>query len=253
MYASRLWWMLRWLGHDAVAVLNGGWGNGAPKSDITAQRRDRAAADLCRTPRPEMLAHGNRRRRPRRDQADWRLLDARSPDRFRGENETLDPAAGHIPGAANYFFKTNLGADGTFKTPRRPAWAPDGRLGGASPAQTICYCGSGVTACQNLLALEHAGLGGAKLYVGSWSEWSSDPARPSDASRRSNCRPRSVIADADPAHLEIRPGRQRNRESPYSTLGNPGSGPPSTSVTTQQSASSGRAEHFASTRRRESE
>lgn len=178
MYASRLWWMLRWLGHDRVAVLNGGLKKWLAEERITAPGTETATPQIFTArPRPEMLAtavdvdaHAH--------QAGWRLLDARSPDRFRGENETLDPAAGHIPGARNYFFQTNLGADGTFRTRDDLRGRFTDALADAPPAQTICYCGSGVTACQNLLALEHAGLGGAKLYVGSWSEWSSDPARP---------------------------------------------------------------------------
>src|SRR5207247_2402961 len=107
----------------------------------------------------------------------WRLLDARAPERFRGETEPIDRVAGHIPGAANYFYMSNLDDTGTF----RPAEEVRARLheaiGDVPPDHVVCYCGSGVTACHNLLALEHAGLQGAKLYVGSWSEWSSDPSR----------------------------------------------------------------------------
>ena len=109
---------------------------------------------------------------------DLRLVDARSPERFQGLQETLDPVAGHIPGARNHFFKTNLGADGTFLDPSelRRRWTDT--LGAPSAEGAIIYCGSGVTACHNLLALERAGLTGARLYPGSWSEWSSDPERP---------------------------------------------------------------------------
>jgi thiosulfate/3-mercaptopyruvate sulfurtransferase len=106
------------------------------------------------------------------------LVDARSHERYRGMNETLDKVAGHIPGAANYFFQRNLADDLSFKSPEelRAQWAPV--LKGRDPKDVVVYCGSGVTACHNLLALEHAGIHGAKIYPGSWSEWSSDPSRP---------------------------------------------------------------------------
>lgn len=98
------------------------------------------------------------------------LLDARSPDRYRGENETLDPVAGHIPGAVSRFFKWNLDADGSFKAPSALRKDLDAVIGAREPADVIHYCGSGVTACHNLLAMEIAGLGGSRLYPGSWSE-----------------------------------------------------------------------------------
>jgi thiosulfate/3-mercaptopyruvate sulfurtransferase len=106
------------------------------------------------------------------------LVDARAEPRFRGESETLDRKAGHIPGARSFFFQRNLADDRTFKSPTeiRDEWASV--LGATTPEQVVMYCGSGVTACHNLLALEHAGLPGARLYPGSWSEWSSDPNRP---------------------------------------------------------------------------
>lgn len=173
MFAARLWWMLRWVGHDAAAVLDGGlpaWtAQGLPLSTEAASR-----------------PHGNLQRRTalvRTVGADdilarqeLTVLDARAPDRFRGENETLDPVGGHIPGALNRFFKDNLQADGRFK----PAAQLRLELGAlvASPASAVMQCGSGVTACHNLLALEVAGMPGAALYPGSWSEWCSDPARP---------------------------------------------------------------------------
>jgi thiosulfate/3-mercaptopyruvate sulfurtransferase len=108
------------------------------------------------------------------------LVDARAPERFEGRNETIDRAAGHIPGAVNHFFKTNLAEDGTMLTPDalRPAFVH--LLSGRDPSEAVMYCGSGVTACHNLLALEHAGLPGARLYVGSWSEWSADSSRPTE-------------------------------------------------------------------------
>jgi thiosulfate/3-mercaptopyruvate sulfurtransferase len=108
---------------------------------------------------------------------EWRLVDARAPERFRGEVEPLDRVAGHIPGAVNHFFGTNVDG-GVFKRPEELREQFSRTLAGTAPDHVVCYCGSGVTACHNLLAMEHAGLGGAQLYVGSWSEWSADPSRP---------------------------------------------------------------------------
>ncbi len=176
MYAARLWWLLRWIGHPAVAVLDGGlaaWasqdlplvtpvatnphGNIAEKHSLT---RTADVADVVSN-----LALQTRT-----------VIDARAQDRFRGENETMDPVGGHIPGAKNRFFKDNLQADGRFKSAAdlKHDFAPlfD------SPHNAIMQCGSGVTACHNLLALEVAGLSGATLYPGSWSEWCADAARP---------------------------------------------------------------------------
>lgn len=178
MYAGRLWWMLRWMGHDAVAVLDGGlarWQrDGHP---VRGGLETATAATFRGAPRPgwrltvdEVAAGlGNPARL---------LVDARSNERYRGMNETLDKVAGHIPGAANYFFQQNLADDKTFKSPEelRAQWAPV--LEGHDPKDVVVYCGSGVTACHNLLALEHAGIHGVKIFPGSWSEWSSDPSRP---------------------------------------------------------------------------
>jgi thiosulfate/3-mercaptopyruvate sulfurtransferase len=107
-----------------------------------------------------------------------RLVDARAPERYRGESEPIDKTPGHIPGAANHFFQWNLDDHGSFRTPEHLRTRFTESLGDVRSDQIVCYCGSGVTACHNLLALEHAGLKGARLYAGSWSEWSSDPARP---------------------------------------------------------------------------
>jgi thiosulfate/3-mercaptopyruvate sulfurtransferase len=115
-----------------------------------------------------------------RSRADWRLVDARAPERYRGEAETIDRKAGHIPGAANHFFKWNVNDTGTFRSQEDLRERLQKTLGDIPPDRVVCYCGSGVTACHNLLALEHAGLGGARLYPGSWSEWSSDPSRPTE-------------------------------------------------------------------------
>jgi thiosulfate/3-mercaptopyruvate sulfurtransferase len=177
-YAARLWWMLRWLGHEAVAVLDGGWqawlAEGWPAA---AGRETRPLRVFSPHPRPELLATTAEVDAIRLDPG-WRLLDARGADRFRGENETLDPVAGHIPGALSLPYTGNLGPDGRFLPPQDLAarFAP---LLGHTPAQRIvCSCGSGVTAAHNLLAMLHAGLGEGRLYAGSWSEWITDPSRP---------------------------------------------------------------------------
>jgi thiosulfate/3-mercaptopyruvate sulfurtransferase len=184
-FASRLWWMIRWLGHDAVAVLDGGFARWtADGRPVSAHVEPRASRQFTPRVRSRMLVSArdvDAHTGPRATAAAagrWLLLDARAPERFRGDVEPLDKAAGHIPGARNHFFRTNIGDAGTFRP--APDLAADFRadLDGASPEDVVCYCGSGVTACQNLLALEHAGLRGAKLYAGSWSEWSSDPSRP---------------------------------------------------------------------------
>jgi thiosulfate/3-mercaptopyruvate sulfurtransferase len=178
MYASRLWWLLRWMGHDAAAVLDGGltkWiGENRPREPGVETR---AARHFEGSPRPgwTMTADETAAVAAGRD---WRLVDARSPDRYRGENETIDKAAGHIPGAVNHFFKWNVGDDGVFRSADEIRDRVRASIGDVPPDRVICYCGSGVTACQNLLAFEHAGLRGARLFPGSWSEWSSDPSRP---------------------------------------------------------------------------
>jgi thiosulfate/3-mercaptopyruvate sulfurtransferase len=173
MFAARLWWMLRWAGHRAVAVLDGGlpaWtALGLP---MTTEVPTPAPAYLQQRPPLVRTVSAN-------DiiaQPQLKVLDARAPDRFRGENETLDPVGGHIPGAANRFFKDNLLPDGHFKPAAQLRAELDKLV--ADPASSVMQCGSGVTACHNLLALEVAGLPGAALYPGSWSEWCSDPSRP---------------------------------------------------------------------------
>ena len=178
MYASRLWWMLRYAGHADVAVLDGGiakWiAEGRPVAGGTERH---AQVPFVVAPRPEMIADVSDVDVARTD-PERVVVDSRSPDRFRGENETIDPVAGHIPGARNYFFKNNVSAGGALRDPEDLARSFTRLLGELGPERSIFYCGSGVTACQNLLALEHAGLRGARLYPGSWSEWISDPGRP---------------------------------------------------------------------------
>ncbi len=176
-YAARLWWMLRWMGHEAVAVLDGGldaWcAAGGALDDV--EPAPRAGAPYPdRSPRAGTIAADALLAQLGR----VRLVDARAGERFRGEVEPLDAAAGHIPGAAHRFFKDNLEADGRFKPAAALRTEFEALLGREPAAQTVHQCGSGVTACHNLLAMEHAGLAGSRLYPGSWSEWSSDPSRP---------------------------------------------------------------------------
>jgi len=171
-YASRVWWTVRWLGHADVAVLDGGrqaWEaerqpvtNEVPSAPTPGTITDRTPlVDVVTF--EQMLANV--------EQPERLVVDARAEDRFRGENETLDPVGGHIPGAVNYFYRRNLNEDGTFKSPESLKQGFQAALG-ERPADTlIMQCGSGVSACHNLLALEWAGLGTAPLYVGSWSEW----------------------------------------------------------------------------------
>ncbi|WIM05531.1 MAG: sulfurtransferase [Candidatus Nitricoxidivorans perseverans] len=180
VFASRLWWMLRhWLGHEKVAVLDGGlagWKRAKqpltdevqsfPHANFTPRPRDGVQVDaafvMARLSDPKVL-----------------MLDARSEERFSGEQETIDPVAGHIPGAINRFYFDNLDDPGIYFKPAAELREEfDALLAGRPPANVIQQCGSGVTACHNILAMELAGLPGSSLYVGSWSEWCSDPSRP---------------------------------------------------------------------------
>jgi thiosulfate/3-mercaptopyruvate sulfurtransferase len=183
MVAARLWWLLRWLGHTQVAVLDGGlaaWERaGLPLSTESVRRTPRR---FTARPDPRLLATGNEVAAAALSGALRRgqqlLVDARSADRFAGENETIDPVAGHIPDARNHPFAGNLDTQGRFHEVGQLRRAWEKTLRGVSPQQLIAMCGSGVTACHNLLALEIAGLPGARLYAGSWSEWITDPAHP---------------------------------------------------------------------------
>ena len=175
--AARLWWMLRWIGHERAAVLDGGY---------RAWRKAALPLDAA-VPSPQPVAHAPGTAAVGSiDAAGLQaalaaqavcLIDARSPDRFAGQNETLDPVAGHIPGAVNRFFRSNL-ADGRFRPAAELRAEFEALLAGRAPADVVHQCGSGVTACHNLLAMEIAGLHGSRLYAGSWSEWCADPARP---------------------------------------------------------------------------
>ncbi len=177
-FAARLWWMLRWMDHRSVAVLDGGWGAwlqaGQP---TTAALPVIVPAHFDGQPDTSMIIEAAALE-SQLTSPELRLIDARSPDRFRGENETIDPVAGHIPSARNRFFKDNLGEDGRFKPAAELRVAFDLVAGGRLSSEIVSQCGSGVTACHNLLAMEIAGLSGARLYPGSWSEWCSDPRRP---------------------------------------------------------------------------
>jgi thiosulfate/3-mercaptopyruvate sulfurtransferase len=177
MYAARLWWMLRWLGHDAVAVLDGGYAKWLKEGRATTTDApdSRPASFGIRHVTPTVNAAGVRASIDRRSLF---LIDARSPERFRGEVEPFGPVAGHIPGAHNRPFALNLEADGTFKHPSFLRAEFTTLLDGLSHETVVHSCGSGVSACHNILAMEIAGLSGTRLYPGSWSEWSADPALP---------------------------------------------------------------------------
>lgn len=177
MIAGRLWWLLRWLGHEKVALLDGGWqawlaAGGALTQAMLVLRPTQFEAKVCEhcvdAQHVESFLNTSR----------MHLIDARSPDRYRGENETMDPVGGHIPGAINRFFRDNLQADGRFKPADvlRAEWLDI--LAGRTPDVVVHQCGSGVSACHNMLAMEIAGLSGSRLYPGSWSEWCSDSGRP---------------------------------------------------------------------------
>jgi thiosulfate/3-mercaptopyruvate sulfurtransferase len=178
IYASRFWWLLRWLGHDAVAVLDGGFAKWKAEGRATKSGVEhREPREFSGSPRADMSV-GVDQVASQVGTSEWRLVDARAPERYRGETEPIDRTPGHIPGAANHFFQWNLDEHGLFRTPEALRARMKESLGEVSADRLVCYCGSGVTACHNLLALEHAGLKGAKLYAGSWSEWSADPSRP---------------------------------------------------------------------------
>lgn len=177
MIAGRLWWLLRWLGHDRVALLDGGWqawlGAGGVVSQAVAPRQPASFVPQLR----ETLVDVDYVRAFLQTSR-MHLVDARSADRFRGENETIDPVGGHIPGAVNRFFRDNLQPDGRFKPAAvlRTEWLAV--LAGCTPDAVVHQCGSGVSACHNMLALEIADLPGSRLYAGSWSEWCADRGRP---------------------------------------------------------------------------
>jgi len=176
-YVGRLWWMLRWVGHDNVFVLDGGiaqWVTEGRATETVANVL--AATTFTASARDEMRVTAEQTQAamatPQR-----RILDARAPERYRGEVEPIDPVAGHIPGAFNRPFPTNL-RDGVYKPANELRAEFEALLAGRQPEELIHQCGSGVSALANMIAMEHAGLSGSKLYAGSWSEWCCDPARP---------------------------------------------------------------------------
>ncbi|MEQ1774640.1 MAG: sulfurtransferase [Burkholderiales bacterium] len=178
VYASRLWWMLRWVGHRKAAVLDGGidaWLKAA--QPVTPALPAIKPTTYNPNPNAQVAVSANEVA-ANLDHKKLRIVDARSPDRFRGDNEMLDPVAGHIPGALNRFFKNNLTDDGRFKPADALKNEFSSTLNGHAPSSVVHQCGSGVTACHNLLAMEVAELSGSRLFPGSWSEWVSDRKRP---------------------------------------------------------------------------
>jgi len=175
-FAGRLWWLARWMGHERVALLDGGW-QAALRAGIAVDAESPnhrpgrfsgsgGAMPIVSAPAVDEI----------RGQAGWLLVDARSPERYEGKNETVDPVAGHIPGAVNRFWQENLQDDGRFKSAEQLRAEYLALLQRRDPSKLVAQCGSGVTACHHLVAMERAGLPGASLYPGSWSEWVSDPA-----------------------------------------------------------------------------
>ena len=176
--AARLWWMLRWLGFDSVAVLDGGlvkWrSEGRP---LQPGRETRPPVEFIAHPRPEMLVTAEQVERLRLDPS-YRLVDVRTPERYRGESEPIDSLAGHIPGALNIPYLDNLTTANTFRPPVELRNMYQKLVEGTPPDKVVFYCGSGVTSVHSLLALLIAGLGEPKLYAGSWSEWIAPRTRP---------------------------------------------------------------------------
>ena len=177
--AVRMWWLLRWLGHPAVAMLDGGLPKWArEKRPLTTVDAPviRKGNCVC-LPEPSQVVSTDEVLHASQDNA-MLIIDARPDRRFSGEFEPLDPVAGHIPGSINWSFEENLDIDGTYLPPEALRENYQALLKGRAPWQAIHTCGSGVTACHNLLAMEIAGLPGSRLYAGSWSEWITDPSRP---------------------------------------------------------------------------
>ena len=176
--AGRAWWMLRWLGHEAVAVLDGGWG------EWSRNRMGQRNGQETRNPRlfipherPELVISAAQVETIRLDTS-WRLYDARTSERYHGENEIIDPIAGHIPGAISAPYTENLTPTNTFRPVNELRALYQALAGNVPVERTVFYCGSGVTSIVNILAMAHAGLGEARLYAGSWSEWITGPQRP---------------------------------------------------------------------------
>lgn len=176
--ASRLWWLLRWLGHESVALLDGGYPKWVrEKKPVTPEAPVVHQTTFHPRVNNMLWVNADFVERARRDEA-FVVLDARAEERFRGEVEPLDKVAGHVPGAVNAMYEDNLDVSGEFLSAEELRERYLDLLDGVVPDQAIHMCGSGVTACHNVLAMEHAGLPGARLYAGSWSEWITDPNRP---------------------------------------------------------------------------
>lgn len=176
--AARLWWMLRLAGHARVAVLDGGfpaWRDAGLPLEAGEVKKEPATADVA-FDRDAVVGYDELQRR--RERGDLLLVDARAAPRFRGEVEPLDPVAGHVPGAVNRPFQQNLAADGRFLPRERLRDDFTRLLGARDPRDVVHMCGSGVTACHNLLAMEHAGLAGSRVFAPSWSGWVDDRSRP---------------------------------------------------------------------------
>ncbi|HUL97801.1 MAG TPA: sulfurtransferase [Usitatibacter sp.] len=180
-FAVRLWWMLRWLGHEKVALLDGGWPlwDHEERPVSTAEPAPRKGQFVAKPHLGETVDTPFVERF--REDPSIVLIDARAPDRFNGLKEPIDPVAGHIPGAVNRFWQKNLQPDGRFKAPAELRKEYDALLGPHKPELSVHMCGSGVTACHNMFAMALAGLAPGRLYPGSWSEWCADRSRPVSA------------------------------------------------------------------------
>ena len=177
-FASRLWWLARWLGHARVALLDGGWPKWLNDTHLSSQQLLKKARGNFTASESMMPLATVDQVLQSLDSQDRMLLDARTAERFRGEQEPIDPVAGHIPGARNRPWQQNLNSDQTFKSARELRSEFEALLNQRTPDQITHQCGSGVTACHSVFAMELAGLPGSALYGGSWSEWIADPARP---------------------------------------------------------------------------
>jgi len=176
--AVRLWLMLLWLGHDSVAVLDGGWQKWLDEDrPVSAGKEIHPARDFPANPRESFFVSADEVDRMRLGPS-YRVFDVRAPERYSGEVEPIDPVAGHIPGAFNAPYISNLTGEGTFRTPEELRQHYTALLQGVPAEKTVFYCGSGVTSIHSLLAMQSAGLFGAKLYPGSWSEWIASGERP---------------------------------------------------------------------------
>ncbi len=177
-FASRLWWLARWLGHARVALLDGGWPKWLNDTHLSSQQLVKIVRGNFTASESMMPLATVDQVLQSLDSQDGILLDARTAERFRGEQEPIDPVAGHIPGARNRPWQQNLNSDQTFKSARELRSEFEALLNQRTPDQITHQCGSGVTACHSVFAMELAGLPGSALYGGSWSEWIADPARP---------------------------------------------------------------------------